>query len=97
MLHVNHRLQVYFPSRITYFLNFGSSASCKPSPNTLNANMVNEIKKAGKKSVHQCPDKMAPNESLAMTPQLAKGACMPKPIKLRSEERRVGKDCRSRC
>src|SRR5690625_7688195 len=66
----------------TYFLNFGSSASCSPSPNTLNANIVNEMKKAGKNNVHQFPDKIAPSASFAITPQLACGA--------RSEERRVG-------
>src|SRR5699024_11542727 len=55
----------------TYFLNFGSNASCSPSPSTLKANIVNEMKKAGKNNVHQCPDKIALNESFAITPQLA--------------------------
>src|SRR5699024_8579916 len=47
---------------LTYFLSRGSRASCKPSPNTLNANMVNDMKNAGNKSVHQLPDKIPPNE-----------------------------------
>src|SRR5699024_5849983 len=66
----------------TYFLNFGSNASCSPSPSTLKANIVNEMKKAGKNNVHQCPDKIALNESFAITPQLAYGAWMPSPINL---------------
>src|SRR5699024_11605771 len=61
---------------LTYFLNFGSSASCSPSPNTLKANIVNEIKNAGKNNVHQCPDRIAPRESFAITPQLATGAIL---------------------
>src|SRR5699024_12460536 len=51
----------------TYFLNFGSNASCSPSPSTLKAKIVNEMKKAGKNNVNQCPDKIALNESFYIT------------------------------
>src|SRR5699024_1597911 len=73
----------YFFHVATYFLSFGSRASCNPSPNTLNANIVHEMKYAGKNNVHQFPDKIAPNESFAITHQLACGAWSPSPITLR--------------
>src|SRR5690606_2531175 len=74
----------YFLHPITYFRNFGSKASCNPSPNTLKANIVSEMKNAGKNNVHQFPERMAPNESFAITPQLAFGEEIPSPIKLRN-------------
>src|SRR5699024_7009960 len=77
-------IQYLFCHFLTYFLSRGSRASCKPSPKTLNANMVNDMKNAGNKSVHQLPDKIAPNESLAITPQLALGAWTPSPMKLKN-------------
>ena len=48
-----HRLIKLMFIQMCHPLNFGSSASCSPSPRTLNANIVNEIKNAGKNRRHQ--------------------------------------------
>src|SRR5699024_3102065 len=73
----------------TYFLNFGTNAWFSPTANTLTANIGNEMKQAGKNNVHQCPDKIALNESFAITPQLAEGAWMPSPIKLKNASAKI--------
>ena len=52
-------------------------------------NIVNDIKNAGKNSLHQWPDRMVGKASLAIEPQLAIGDWIPSPRKLRNASAKI--------
>ena len=61
-----------------YFLSLGSSASRRPSPTKLKANMMAQIISAGMNSSWGLVRRLA-EASLHMVPRLARGGCRPMP------------------